>query len=68
MKTVTYVIPNISCGHCVHTIMTEVSELPGVSSVEASIEKKQAKITFDDPATEQIIKKLLSEINYPVSE
>lgn len=68
MRTVTYVIPNISCGHCIHTIMTEVSELAGVSSVTASIENKQATITFDEPATEETIKKFLSEINYPVSE
>jgi copper chaperone len=68
MKTVTYKIQNISCGHCVHTIKTEVSELAGVLSVDASIENQQATITFEEPATEQLIKKLLNEINYPVSE
>ncbi len=30
MTTVTYSIPNISCGHCVHTIQSELSELSGV--------------------------------------
>jgi copper chaperone len=66
MTTVTYTIPNISCMHCVHTIKTEVSELAGVRSVEADTESKQATIMFDAPATEEAIKKLLSEINYPV--
>jgi len=65
MTTVTYSIPNISCGHCVHTVKSEVSELPGVTSVEAEISTKQATITFEPPATEQIIKSLLEEINYP---
>ena len=32
MTTVKYSIPNISCGHCVHTIQSEVSEIPGVQS------------------------------------
>lgn len=68
MTTVTYSIPNISCGHCVHTIQTEVSELDGVRSVEASTETKTATITFDTPATEEQIKALLAEINYPVAE
>jgi copper chaperone len=65
MTTVTYSIPNISCGHCVHTIKSEVSELAGVQSVSASPETKNATITFDAPATEDQIKQLLVSINYP---
>ena len=65
MTTVTYNIPNISCGHCVNTIQLEVGDLPGVESVEASADSKTATITFDDPATEDGIKSLLVEINYP---
>ncbi len=67
MKTVTYTIPNISCMHCVHTIKTEVSELPGVESVEADAASKQATIRFDAPATEEKIKSLLAEIDYPAA-
>lgn len=67
MTTVTYSIPNISCGHCVHTIKSEVSELPGVQTVDASPETKKATITFDAPATEDQIKALLASINYPVA-
>jgi copper chaperone CopZ len=51
--------------HCVHTIITELSELPGVISVEADPKTRQATIKFDAPATEITIKKILSEINYP---
>jgi len=65
MKTVKYSIPNISCGHCVHTIKMEVGELPGVQSVEASQDKKEVTITFDDPTTEEQILALLTAINYP---
>lgn len=65
MTTVTYSIPNISCGHCVHTIKSEVSELAGVNSVDANLETKKATITFEDPATEDRIKALLASINYP---
>ena len=68
MSTVIYNIPNISCGHCVHTIKMEVSDLQGVETVEANAETKTATITFGDPATEESIKALLAEVNYPVSE
>ena len=67
MSTVTYNIPNISCGHCVHTIQMEVGELPGVEVVEASEDTKTVTITFNDPATETGIKSLLTEINYPAT-
>lgn len=65
MTTVTYSVPNISCGHCVHTIQTEVSELAGVQSVKADQATKQVEIVFEPPADEGKIKELLAEINYP---
>jgi copper chaperone len=64
MKTVTYKIPNISCGHCVHTIKTEISDLAGVKAVDANPTTKMAVITFEDPATEEKIIETLKEINY----
>jgi copper chaperone len=64
MKTVTYTIPNISCGHCVHTIKSEVGEIPGVKSVEADAASKIVTIEYDDPANEEKIIDLLKEINY----
>ena len=65
MNTVTYTVPAISCGHCTHTIETEVGELVGVQSVKADEATKKVVITFDTPASEAIIKSLLAEINYP---
>jgi copper chaperone CopZ len=67
MSTVTYSVPNISCGHCVHTIRTEVGELAGIQSVKADEATKMVEIVFGDPATEEKIKSLLAEINYPVA-
>ena len=65
--TVTYSIPNISCNHCVHTVTMEVSDMEGVTSVVAEVETQQATISFDPPATEEAIKDLLAEINYPAA-
>ncbi len=67
MTTVTYSVPNISCGHCVHTIQGELSEMDGVSSVKADSNTKKVEITFEPPADESLIKSLLAEINYPVA-
>jgi len=67
MTIVTYSIPNISCGHCVHTIQSEIGDLAGVISVNADREKRTATITFEPPASEEQIQALLVEINYPVA-
>ena len=65
MTTVTYSVPAIHCGHCTHTIEMEVGELKGVQSVKAEQDSKKVTITFDEPASEEKIKELLAEINYP---
>lgn len=68
MTTVTYSVPNISCGHCVNTIQVEVSELDGVESVKANVQTKQVEIAFNAQADETAIKSLMAEINFPVVE
>jgi copper chaperone len=67
MKNVTYSVPNISCGHCVHTIQVEVAEINGVKSVQADASTKMVEVVFEEPATEDQIKALLAEIDYPVA-
>ena len=67
MPTKIYTIPNISCGHCVNTIQNELADLDGVQKVVANQVTKQAKVTFEPPASEEKIKTLLAEINYPVA-
>lgn len=68
MKTVTYLIPNISCKHCTHTVGMELSEIEGVSKVDADVQTQLVTIEYDLPATEAILKETLAEINYPVAE
>jgi copper chaperone CopZ len=65
MNTLTVKAADISCGHCVHTIQSEVGELAGVQQVVANEQTKLVIITYEAPATEQQIKTLLSEIGYP---
>ncbi len=66
MTTVTYSVPAIHCGHCTHTIEMEVGELQGVQSVKADEMTKKVQVTFEAPASEEKIKTLLAEIDYPV--
>ena len=66
MQTKTFTVPNISCGHCVHTIQNEVGELEGVKSVAASEATKKVTVEWDEATQSwENIKALLAEINYP---
>ncbi len=68
MKTITYNVPAMHCGHCVHTVKMELSELEGVHSVDADLASKKVVVNFSDPASDEKIKGVLAEINYPAVE
>ncbi len=68
MLNKTVKIPNISCGHCVRTIESELRDLDHVTSVKADEVSKMVDISWEEPQTWEKIKSLLEEINYPVTE
>jgi hypothetical protein len=45
----------------------EVSDLEGVQSVKADQAAQSVEIVFAPPASEDAIKALLTEINYPIA-
>ena len=61
----TFVVPNISCGHCVNSIRNELSELENVRRVDGNAEKKTITVEWSSPLTEEEIRKILETINYP---
>ena len=65
MESKTFTVPNISCEHCVHTIESEVGELPGVKAVKADEQTKIVTVQWDSPANWEKIEKTLEEIEYP---
>jgi copper chaperone len=67
MQTKTFTVPNISCGHCVHTVEMELGDLAGVSSVNAEQDTKLVTVSWDSPATWEQIQQTLVEINYPAA-
>jgi copper chaperone CopZ len=67
MESRTYKIPNISCGHCVHTIQTELRDVKGITRVDVDQASKRVDVDFEPPATDEGIRTALAEINYPVA-
>ncbi len=46
----TYVVPEISCGHCKSAIEGGVSQVPGVERVEVDIESKTVVVEGSAPS------------------
>jgi len=65
MESKTFSIPNISCNHCIMTIKNELSENEGLMILEGNAEKKEVKIDWESPFSEEKIREILIEINYP---
>ncbi len=65
MSAKTFEVPNISCGHCTHTIETELGYVQGVKTVHADQASKQVTVEWEAPATWEKIESALEEINYP---
>lgn len=68
METKTFKAPNISCMHCVHTIKTELGEMPGVKTVDANPQTKLVTVSWEAPASWDAIKARMAEIGYPAEE
>jgi copper chaperone len=61
--------PDISCDHCIQTIMTAVEKIPGVRFVSADIPAKQVTVEFEpgDVALGDI-EAAMEEEGYPVKK
>ena len=67
MQKQSFNIPKISCGHCVHAIKSELTEMEGIKSVEGNPQNKTIVVEWDAPASVDKIKSKLKEINYPTA-
>jgi copper chaperone len=68
MESKTFLIPDISCNHCVMTIKNELNDIEGVSRVEGDPQKREITVEWEAPATLERIKSVLKKINYPAAD
>jgi copper chaperone len=67
MTTTTYTIPAIHCSHCTRTIELELGEMAGITAVKTDLPNKLVTVSYEAPASDEQIRSLLSEIEYPAS-
>lgn len=66
VKTVTLSVPDMSCSTCPIQVKKALSRVPGVSEASASLETKQAIVTYDESKTNvEALMKATADIGFP---
>lgn len=60
-QTLELTVTGMTCDHCVHAVTTAVSELPGVSRVDVSLDEKRARVEGDALDLEAIVAAIREE-------
>jgi len=53
MSEVRFLVPGMTCGHCVNAVSTELSSVPGVETVEVDLETKTV-VVIDEAGYEAV--------------
>ena len=65
-ETITYSVPDVSCGHCVAAISGELQTVPGVESVSVDLKAKTVTVVAQ-PLDEQAVVTAIDAAGYDVA-
>lgn len=64
MATSRFIVPEISCHHCVNAVTQEVSALDGVQNVQVQMETKLVTIEHAESVTSAALVAAINEAGY----
>ena len=65
METTVLKVNGMTCGGCVRSVSNVLKAVPGVTSAEVSLEKSEAKVTFDPAVANQAaLRKAIEDAGY----
>ncbi|WIX80280.1 heavy-metal-associated domain-containing protein [Amycolatopsis carbonis] len=59
-----YTVSGMSCGHCAQSVTEEITELPGVESVEVDVETGRVVVRSAEELTEDAVRSAVEEAGY----
>ncbi|MFH9420996.1 heavy-metal-associated domain-containing protein [Streptomyces sp. NPDC017529] len=62
--TTTYKVSGMTCGHCEGAVSAEISEIPGVNSVQASAATGLVTVSSKAPLDETAVRAAVDEAGY----
>ena len=67
MTTNTYTVSGMTCGHCVGSVRTEVSQIPGVTDVQVDLESGKVTVTSEAPIDVETLRASIDEAGYELA-
>lgn len=64
MVTTTYQVQGMTCGHCVNSVSTEVSAIPGVTDVQVDLATGQVTVSSESPLDPDAVRAAVDEAGY----
>lgn len=64
----TFIVPDVSCEHCVRAITSELSQIDGVQQVEVDIPTKIVTVRASDAVSDETLVAGLAEAGYEVAQ
>ena len=64
MVTTTYQVQGMTCGHCVNSVSTEVSALPGVTDIQVDLASGRVTVTSESPLDTDTVRAAVDEAGY----
>jgi copper chaperone CopZ len=64
MQTTTYPVLGMTCGHCVESVRSEVSLIPGVTSVAVDLAGGSVTVTSHRPVDRETVRAAVDEAGY----
>nr|WP_079127102.1 heavy-metal-associated domain-containing protein [Streptomyces sp. TP-A0874] len=63
-ETTTYQVTGMTCGHCEHAVVEELSAVPGVASVQADAATGRVSVVSAAPLPEEAVRAAVDEAGY----
>ena len=67
METLRLPVTGMTCGHCVASVQEEISEIPGVESVDVTLETGNVVVTSAEPVTREAVEAAVTEAGYQLA-
>jgi copper chaperone len=67
MTSQTFTVTGMTCGHCVASVTEEISEIPGVESVDVVLDSGAVTVTSSQPLEEQSVRTAVEEAGYQLA-
>ena len=66
-QTQTFTVTGMTCGHCVASVTEEISEIPGVETVDVVLDSGAVTVTSSQPLEQQAVRAAVEEAGYQLA-